>query len=63
MECVDGLPERGCTGNGTGEAVELCCVWIRVLTTSRGVVKMPAMPPADAPVRTSRGSPISRLPT
>jgi hypothetical protein len=24
---------------------------------------IPAMPPADAPVKTSRGSPMSRLPT
>lgn len=60
MECVDDL-DKGFVGSGIGD-VGLCCVWIRVLTTSRGVVIMPAMPPADAPVKTSRGRPMSLLP-
>ena len=40
----------------------LSCVWIRVLTTSRGHVSTPAMPPAVAPVVISRPRPISGLP-
>jgi hypothetical protein len=38
--------------------VTLCWVWMRVFTTSRGVVKTPAMPPALAAVATSSGSPM-----
>ena len=40
----------------------LICVWIRVFTTSKGQVMTPAIPPAVAPVRTSRPKPISLLP-
>jgi len=36
----------------------LCWVCMRVLTTSRGVVMTPAMPPALAAVAMSRGSPM-----
>ncbi len=36
----------------------LCCVWMRVLTTSSGVVMTPAMPPAVAAVAISSGSPM-----
>ena len=50
------------TGDGAGEG-SLRCVWIRVFTTSRGVVITPAIPPADAAVRISKGSPISFDPT
>jgi hypothetical protein len=46
----------------SGEAGELTCVWMRVLTTSRGHVMTPANPPAAAPVASSRGNPISLLP-
>ena len=45
----------------TGEPDEvgpLCCVWMRVLTTSRGVVITPAIPPAVAAVAISSGSPM-----
>jgi hypothetical protein len=35
-----------------------CCVWMRVFTTSRGVVMTPANPPALAAVRISNGSPM-----
>lgn len=40
-----------------------CCVWIRVLTTSRGQVMTPAIPPAVVAVRISNPSPISLCPT
>lgn len=39
----------------------LTCVCSRVLTTSRGHVMTPARPPATPPVRSSSGTPISRV--
>ena len=36
--------------------------WILVFTTSSGQVITPAMPPADAPVKISKGRPIFLLP-
>lgn len=42
VECVSGL----------------CCVCMRVFTTSRGVVMTPAMPPALAAVAISSGRPM-----
>lgn len=41
----------------------LCCVWMRVFTTSSGHVMTPAMPPAVAPVKISSGRPMSLDPT
>jgi hypothetical protein len=55
-----------CFGVGFSEGVKasgLCCVCILVLTTSRGHVITPAMPPADAPVKISNPIPISLWPT
>lgn len=40
------------------EEVSLCWVWIRVFTTSSGVVMTPAMPPALAAVAISNGKPM-----
>ena len=46
----------GATGDvGDGP---LCWVWMRVLTTSSGVVMTPAMPPAVAAVAISSGRPM-----
>jgi hypothetical protein len=46
-----------------GDESGLCCVCILVLTTSRGQVITPAMPPADAPVKISSPKPMSLWPT
>lgn len=43
--------------------VEGSCVCMRVLTTSRGQVIVPAIPPAVMPVNISSGNPISFDPT
>jgi len=43
---------------GDEETAGLCCVWMRVLTTSSGVVITPAMPPAVAAVIISNGKPM-----
>lgn len=40
------------------DGVSLCCVCMRVLTTSSGVVMTPAIPPALAAVAISRGRPM-----
>lgn len=45
------------------EGASLCCVWMRVLTTSKGVVMTPAMPPALAAVNISSGNPMLFDPT
>ena len=45
------------------EGVSVRWVWMRVLTTSRGVVMTPAMPPAVAAVNISSGRPMSLDPT
>jgi len=53
--------ERFAFGGGAGALLgdgPLCWVWMRVLTTSRGVVITPAMPPAVAAVAISRGRPM-----
>jgi len=60
VECFEvAAGESGALGAG-GEAGDgpLCWVWMRVLTTSRGVVMTPAMPPAVAAVAISSGSPM-----
>lgn len=44
------------------EAGSVCCVCSLVLTTSNGHVNTPAIQPADAPVKISRGRPMSREP-
>lgn len=60
VECfADAVGEsEGCGALVALEAVSLCCVWMRVLTTSSGVVMTPAMPPALAAVAISRGRPM-----
>lgn len=40
------------------DGVSLCCVCIRVFTTSNGVVITPAIPPAEAAVKISNGNPM-----
>jgi len=60
VECFEAAAgESGALGGG-GEAGDgpLCWVWMRVLTTSSGVVMTPAMPPAVAAVAISSGSPM-----
>ena len=60
MECFEvEAGESGALGAG-GEAGDgpLCWVWMRVLTTSRGVVMTPAIPPAVAAVAISSGNPM-----
>lgn len=69
-ECVGGVCFDDVDDGGSGDfgaMVELgvgplCWVWIRVLTTSRGVVMTPAIPPAVAAVAISKGSPMLLVP-
>ena len=63
VACFEG--ERAAFGDGAGLLGDgpLCWVWMRVFTTSRGVVITPAMPPAVAAVAISRGSPMLFEPT
>lgn len=44
------------------DGVSFCCVCMRVLTTSSGVVMTPAIPPALAAVAISRAKPILLVP-
>jgi hypothetical protein len=59
-ECFgDAVGERGVVGAFAElRGISLCCVCIRVFTTSSGVVITPAMPPALAAVAISSGSPM-----
>lgn len=59
-ECLEEDVGRGDVF-GVAEAtagVSVCCVWMRVLTTSSGVVITPAIPPAVAAVKISSGNPM-----
>jgi hypothetical protein len=61
--CAEGaIPTPVAAGDDEPILSGLICVWILVFTTSKGHVRMPAMQPADAPVNSSSGSPISLLP-
>lgn len=60
LECFEVVAGNMEALGTVGEAGDgpLCWVWMRVLTTSRGVVMTPAMPPAVAAVAISSGSPM-----
>lgn len=62
--CFDGVDAGKGAFGVAGELEEgpLCWVWMRVLTTSRGVVRTPAIPPAVAAVAISKGSPMLLVP-
>lgn len=46
-------------GLGIALVLSVSCVWIRVFTTSSGVVMAPARPPAMPPVASSNPTPMS----